>query len=129
MLKDSDCDVRQAAMNACIRLGYEIPLIRTIEPPKLVYKKCFNNIIVIAEIPKDAQIRGTLNGKCRANKAIIKQVCGEICGFNIGISLHNPKIFYEVGDIIEIENFDYSDEECASGYHFFCDRKLAENYN
>lgn len=41
-LKDADCDVRQAAMNACKSNNIQIPVIRTIEPPKLVYKKILN---------------------------------------------------------------------------------------
>ena len=64
-LHDDDCDVRVAAMNAC--QGREVPIIRTFEPPKKVYKKCISGVIVIAEIPKDAQVRGNRGEKCRAN--------------------------------------------------------------
>lgn len=32
------------------------------------------------------------------------------------------------GDEIEIDNFDLSDEECSTGFHFFCTKELAENY-
>ena len=57
-LKDADCDVRSAAMNACQVRGVPIPVIRTVEPPDTVYKKCVGSVIVCATIPKDAQVRG-----------------------------------------------------------------------
>lgn len=57
-LKDSDWRVRSAAMNVCKESGIPIPVIRTIEPPELVFKKCVADVIVVAEIPKDAQVRG-----------------------------------------------------------------------
>ncbi len=128
-LKDSDCDVRAAAMNACQKNGIEIPTIRTIEPPKRVYKKCLCGIIVVAEIPITAQVRGKENAKCRASEAIIVDVIGDICGEKVGISKHDPKVIYEIGDLVIIDDFDYSNEECSTGFHFFCTEKEAKNYN
>ena len=127
-LKDTDCDVRSAAMNACIKNGIQIPIIRTVEPPETVYKKCCENVIVCATIPKDAQIRGSFNTKCRANKAIITEIIGDFCGEKVGISSWDKTTTYFVGDKIEIQDFDYSDEECATGFHFFCKKELAEQY-
>lgn len=127
-LKDADCDVRAAAMKACDANGCPIPVIRTVEPPALVYKKCVCGVIVVAEIPKDAQVRGAINRKCRANKAIIKEIIGDICGESVGISRYDPKTIYYKGDVIEIPDFDYSNEECSSGFHFFCTREKAEVY-
>lgn len=48
--------LRAAAMNACKANNIPIPVIRTIEPPEKVYKKCIGGIIVVASIPKDAQV-------------------------------------------------------------------------
>ena len=127
-LKDSDCDVRTAAMNACVRLGYEIPLIRTIEPPEKVYKKCVGNVIVVASIPDDAEIRGNINGKCRTNKAKIVDIIGDFAGEKVGISVWDKKTTYFIGDNIEIDNFDRSFEECSTGFHFFCTKEQAEAY-
>ena len=127
-LKDPDWRVRTAAMNACRVNGMPVPVIRTIEPPELVYKKCVCGVIVVAEIPKDAQVRGTVSGKCRADKAIIKEVIGDICGEPVGISKHDLKTLYYAGDEVTILNFDYSNEECSTGFHFFCTREQAENY-
>ena len=127
-LKDSNWRVRVAAMNACQKNGIEIPVIRTFEPPKQVYKKCALDIIVVAEIPKTAQVRGRKGAKCRASEAIITDIIGDICGEKVGISKHDPKTIYEIGDHVVIDNFDYSNEECSTGYHFFCAKKEADNY-
>jgi hypothetical protein len=127
-LKDSDCDVRTAAMNACQANGYDIPAIRTIEPPKRVYKKCLCNIIVVAEIPETAQVRGGKNSKCRASEAIIVDVIGNIGGEKVGISKYDQKTIYEIGDHVIIDDFDYSNEEYSAGYHFFCTLREAEEY-
>lgn len=127
-LKDADCDVRRAAMNACQENGIPIPVIRTIEPPNFVYKRCVADVIVVAEIPADAQVRGRFGRKCRANKAIIKQVIGDFCGENVGISIYDRTTTYYAGDVVEIEDFDLSNEECSSGFHFFCTRDEVERY-
>ena len=127
-LRDNDCDVRAAAMNACQKNNIPIPIIRTVEPPEKVYKKCVADVIVVATIPTDAQVRGTTNGKCRADKAHIIEVIGEFAGENVGISIHDRTTTYFVGDEVVIDDFDYSDEECSTGYHFFFTREQAEAY-
>ena len=126
-LKDSDCDVRTAAMNACNGRS-DIPVIRTIKPPKTVYKKCLGGVIVCAEIPNNAQIRGSYGSKCRTNKAVITDIIGDFCGEKVGISSFDKKTTYYVGDEIEIENFDYSCKECSTGFHFFCTLEEAKEY-
>ena len=116
-------------MNACQENGISIPIIRTIEPPEKVYKKCVGGVIVVASIPADAQVRGTLNGKCRTDKATITEVIGDFCGENVGISIWDKTTTYYAGDEIFVEDFDYSEEECSTGFHFFCTKELAKNYN
>ena len=123
-MTDKKWIVRAAAMNACKSNGIPVPVIRTFEPPEQVYKQCVGGVIVVAEIPKDAQVRGNLGRKCRADKAIIKQIIGS----EVGISLYDRNTSYHVGDVIEIDNFDYSDRECSTGFHFFCAREEAEWY-
>jgi hypothetical protein len=115
-------------MNACKRRGYDLPLIRTIEPPERVYKKCLSGVIVVAVIPKDAQVRGTIHGKCRADKAKIVEIIGDFAGEKVGVSSYDYKTMYFVGDEVVVDNFDYSNEECSTGFHFFCTREQAENY-
>ena len=127
-LKDGDCDVRAAAIELCKKNGIPIPVIRTIEPPEFVYKKCCADVIVVAKIPKDAQVRGSFGRKCRANKAIIVEVIGDFCGEPVGISIYDKTTTYYAGDEIEIDDFDFSDEECSAGFHFFSTCKEAEAY-
>ena len=126
-LTDSDLRVRAAAMNACNGRS-DIPVIRTIKPPKTVYKKCLGGVIVCAEIPDNAQIRGSYGSKCRTNKAVITDIIGDFYGEKVGISSFDKKTTYYVGDEIEIEDFDYSCKECSTGFHFFCTLKEAKEY-
>ena len=127
-LKDDSWRVRAAAMNACKVNNMPIPVIRTIEPPKLVYKKCVGGIIVVASIPQDAQVRGSIGHKCRASKAVIKEIIGDLCGERVGISKYDLRTLYYAGDEVEIDNFDFSNEECSTGFHFFCTIEEARNY-
>lgn len=124
--KDEDWRVRAAALNACN--GRDVPIIRTFEPPKKVYKKCLGDVIVVAEIPKDAQVRGSLGNKCRSNKAKIVDVIGDVCGESVGISSYDLETTYYPGDVVEIENFDFSNKECSTGFHFFCTFDEAKGY-
>ena len=125
-LKDSDCDVRQAAM----KLAADRNMItRTIDVPEKVYKKCYGDVIIVAEIPSDAYVRGEIGRKCRASKAKIVDIIGDFGGEKIGISLYDGETCYFIGDEIEIDDFDMSFEECSTGFHFFCSKEEAENYN
>lgn len=128
-LSDEDWRVRQAAMNVCKSMNISAPVIRTIEPPEKVYKKCLGGVIVVAEIPKDAEIRGNYNSKCRASKAKIIDIIGDLRGEKVGISAYDCSTCYFIGDEIEVEDFDKSFDECSKGYHFFCKKEMAENYN
>ena len=127
-LKDSDCDVRQAAMKLWVEKGNTFPLIRNFEPPNIVYKKCIGGVIVYAEIPKYAQVRGQVGKKCRANVAKIVDIVGSFGGEKIGVSLYDNRVAYFIGDEIEIGNFDMSDNECSTGFHFFCSLEEAESW-
>ena len=127
-LKDEDWGVRQAAIRCYEQRGIKVPIIRTVEPPELVYKKCIGGVIVVATIPKDAEIRGAMCGKCRTNKAKIVDIIGDFAGEKVGISIWDRTTTYFIGDEVVIDDFDLSDNECSTGFHFFCDKKMAENY-
>ena len=127
-LRNYDSTVRRAAAEAC-KGSKDLPLIRTIEPPKRVYKKCEWGVIVVAEIPADAQVRGRRDGKCRASKAHIIDILGDAMGKKIGVSRYAPNTVYEIGDDVVIENFDMSSEECVAGFHFFCTEEMAREYD
>lgn len=124
---DSDWHVRMAAMTACVGRR-DISPNRTFEPPKKVYKQCVGGVIVVAHIPKDAHVRGHKGEKCRASKAEIVDIIGDLYGERIGVSRHDPNVEYRVGDVVEIKNFDFSYNQCSSGFHFFCSLKEAQNY-
>ena len=126
-LRDSDCYVRAAARNAC--QGRDVLPDRTFEPPKIVYKKCIGGVIVCATIPADAHVRGGRGGKCRASKATICGIIGKVMGESLGISIYDQNTVYQTGDTVEIENFDLSMGICSTGFHFFCTREEAEAYN
>ena len=128
-LKDTNYNVRHAAVCYCEQKGIEIPTIRTIEPPEKVYKKCLNDVIVVATIPYDAEVRGSYKGKCRTNKAKIIDIIGDFYGEKIGISNDEYTTAYFIGDEIVIDNFNKSFEEDSTGFHFFCTREQAENYD
>ena len=135
-MEDSDWRVRAVAIEACngdkdiiqSLIDKNDPLFRSFEPPKKVYKKCIGDVIVVAEIPEDAFIRGGYSTKCRTNKAKIIDILGDICGEKVGISSYDDKVWYRIGDEIVIEDFDFSNEECAPGFHFFCSEEMARKY-
>ena len=123
-LNDSSYNVRAAAVqyikNNNINIDIEnlyIPY-RAIEPPKKVYKKCMGDVIVVATIPDDAEIRGGYRNKYRSNKAKIIDIIGTLDGVKIGISRFDMTTTYSIGDEIYIDDFDLSDTECSTGFHF-----------
>ena len=99
---------------------------RAIEPPELVYKKCLNDVIVVATIPPYANISKGAHGGYRSNSAKIVEVIGDFLGDEVGISLYDLKTQYRAGDKVYIQDFDYSNEEAVQGFHFFCTRDEAE---
>ena len=128
MFNDSRRSVQLAAMQYLKAKNFPIPFKRTFEPPDVVYKKCINGVIVCAEIPADAQVRGAEGHKCRTDKAKIIDIIGDFYGEQVGVSTYDCSTLYFVGDEIEIEDFDCGDVECSTGFHFFCTKEEAENY-
>ena len=125
-LHDTDVRVRRAAAMARETRRYK-PLVRTFEPPNVVYKKCVGTMVV-AGIPEDAQVRGDPKGKCRANKAVILDIVGDIWGEKIGIPLGEPEMLYRINDQILTIDFDYGlGVENKPGFTFYCTERLAQN--
>ena len=44
-----------------------------------------------------------------------------------GDRICDNSVIYETGDAAEIDNFDFSNAECAAGFHFFNTREEAKN--
>ena len=128
---DNDWRVRNAAMQYIKDNNIENVYIpyRAIEPPKKVYKKCMGDVIVVATIPDDAEVRGSYNSKCRTNKAKIIDIIGTFGGVQVGVSMYDMTTTYFVGDDVYIDDFDLSNNKCSTGFHFFCDIEQAKNYN
>lgn len=133
-LTDDECNVRAAAVqyikNNNINIDIESIYVpyRAIEPPKKVYKKCMGGVIVVATIPDDAEIRGGCCNKYRANKAKIIDIIGTFGGVKVGVSIYDKRTTYFVGDEVCVDNFDLFDNECSTGFHFFCDIEQAKKY-
>jgi len=89
------------------------------------WKKCKDNIIVKLEIPAEAKRSNATGRKCRAEYAKVL----EVIGAEVGISQHDGKTKYKVGETIHPDKWDDNRwEECSSGIHFFITRLEAENY-
>lgn len=126
LLRDRSSEVRHAAFEACE--GRNLAPRRDFEPPLLVYKKCLHDVIVTAKIPDDAEIRGSLYGKARANKALIVGIDGDFYGEKVGVSMYDQATFYHVGDEVVVPDFYLGDDECDTGFHFFSSIEAAKNY-
>jgi hypothetical protein len=102
---------------------------RDFNPPEKVYKKCAGGIIITAHIPEEAQVRGSLSEKCRADKAEIIAIDDTYFGEKVGVSMYNNIDTYHVGDKVFIEDFDPCESTCSTGFHFFCNKEDAIKYS
>jgi hypothetical protein len=90
------------------------------------WKKLTNGVIAKLEIPADAKRTSTPIG--RKNRAEFVRVL-ELFGADKGISQHDCKTVYRVGEIVRPDS--YNDDirlECTNGIHFFVTRAEAEAY-
>ena len=89
------------------------------------WKKCENNIIVKLEIPSKAKRSNATGRKCRAEYVKVL----ELFGGDVGISKHDGKTEYRVGEIVRCDKWDdVRWNECSGGIHFFLTRLEAERY-
>lgn len=117
-LKDANSDVVAAARFASSQLG--LPPFKVVEIDENVYKKCLGDVIVIAEIPKDAETRGNQGKYCRSNKAKIVDIIGDFYGEKIGISCYDNDVRYQIGDYVKIPDFDFHENRFfVPGFYFF----------
>ena len=90
------------------------------------WKKLKGGVIAKLEIPADAKRNSTPVG--RKNRAEFVRVL-ELFGAEEGISQHDGKTVYRVGEIVRPDS--YNDDirlECTNGIHFFITRAEAEAY-
>ena len=89
------------------------------------WKKCCDGVIVKLRIPEAAKRSHAFGRKCRAEYVEVL----EVIGGDVGISSHDNKTQYRVGETVR--PYSFSEEwrnECAPGIHFFITRVEAENY-
>ena len=94
------------------------------------YKKA-NNKIVKLLITEDAKRSSATSRKCRCSKAKVLSITS-LDGkeeYTKVVSNYDSNFVYEVGKVIEVENFDENRwNECAPGIHFFITRDEAVRY-
>lgn len=94
-------------------------LIRVVEPPERVYQKCVGDVIVVATIPDDAQIKVGRCGDYRASKAVIVEIIGQLCGEPTAISFRDNRLYY-AGDEAIFDDFGHGTRGRFNGFHFYC---------
>ena len=89
------------------------------------WKRCRHGVIVKLRIPADARRSHAFGRKCRAEFADVL----EVIGAEVGISSHDSKTEYRVGQRVTPDSFDDNwMDECSHGVHFFITRLEAEEY-
>lgn len=89
------------------------------------WKKCRDGVLVKLRIPADAKRSHAFGRKCRAEFVDVL----EVIGAEVGVSLHDDKTTYRVGERVVADWFeDDWRQECASGIHFYITRAEAEAY-
>lgn len=95
------------------------------------WKKADGHIVKL-RIPEDALRSSATTNRCRCSKAkilAIENLDGPVADVRRVSSDHDSSFIYEVGETIEVENFDRDRKnECAPGIHFFCTRQEAVEY-
>lgn len=88
--------------------------------------------IVKLQIPEDARRSSAGCEKCRCDKAYVVEI-QNIDGSNADIGMicsdHDENFVYAVGATVDVSDFDDDRwNACASGIHFFIDRRAAVEY-
>ena len=94
------------------------------------YKKADNKIVKLL-ITEDSKRSSATTRRCRCSKAKVLNITSldSKKNFEKVASDYNSNFVYEVGKIIEIENFDENRwNECSTGIHFFITRDEAVIY-
>jgi len=109
--------------------GAQCALAQTIHLPEdgpfWGWKKCRNNVLVRLAIGAKAKRSNGAGRKCRAEYVKVL----EVIGGEFGVSLHDGKTEYRVGQIVKCDQ--WNDDrwiECGGGIHFFLTRAEAEAF-
>jgi hypothetical protein len=89
------------------------------------WKKCNDGVMVKVAVGAKAKRSNATGRKCRAEYVKVL----EIHGGEVGISQHDGKTEYRVGQIVRCDKWDDNRwAECSNGIHFFLTREEAEAY-
>ncbi len=95
------------------------------EGPFWGWKKCKNGVLVKVAIGAKAKRSNGAGRKCRAE--YVKTL--EVIGGEVGISMHDGKTEYRVGQITRCDKWDDDRwNECSGGIHFFLTREEAQAF-
>ena len=130
----SYANLRDANLSYAKNMPY-IPMVCPEEGEFIGWKKAEvkgKKVIVKLEIPASAKRSSATSRKCRCDKAKVLEIYyldGTIAKGRKCYSSYNNDFVYEVGKIVEVDNFcEDRWNECAQGIHFFINRQEAINY-
>ena len=96
------------------------------------WKKARGKIVKLL-VPENAKRSSAAGRKCRCDKAVvlaIENIDGADSGLSSVASGYDPKFLYTVNETVTVSDFcENRFLECASGIHFFINRKEAVDYN
>ena len=122
----SGADLSRANLSGAENGDLSIAQTRILPDGDLIgWKKCSDEVVVKLRIPTEAKRSHAFGRKCRASFVEVL----EVIGAEIGISRHDGKTEYRVGERVTPDAFDENwQDECSSGIHFFITREEAEAY-
>ena len=122
----SDANLSGANLSGAAGADLAIATTRILPDGELIgWKKCRHGVLVKLRIPADARRSNAFGRKCRAEFADVL----EVIGAEVGISSHDGKTEYRVGQRVTPDSFDDNwMDECSHGVHFFITRLEAEEY-
>ena len=122
----SGANLSGAYMSGAKDADLAIAMTRILPEGSLIgWKKCQDNVIVKLRIPEEAKRSHAFGRKCRAEYVDVL----EVIGAEFGISKHDGKTKYAVGQRVVPDSFSENwMEECDPGIHFFLSKLEAEAY-
>jgi hypothetical protein len=119
-------DLRGVDMSGAKNVNLDVSKTRILPEGALIgWKKCSQGVLVKLRIPEEAKRSHSFGRKCRAEYADVL----EVLGADEGVSFHDDKTVYRVGERVVPDSFDLDWlQECAPGIHFFITREEAEAY-
>ena len=87
------------------------------------WKKCRGGALVRLRVPAEAARSNATTRKCRAEFVEVL----EVVGADVGVSSHDSRTTYRVGETVRCDKWDTDRwNECSGGIHFFMTRAEAE---